>query len=186
MRPITIEARTSARRSRHDRSGSNLVTYRYAAKGDRGPLTVFWYDNGLRPPTPLGVDPDDPRQRLGDGNDGLLHRRRQGRDHLRRMVGDAAPAADGAAPLVHAAAEDDPARRRPPRRLAAGLQGRHAGVQQLRLRRAAHRVRAARRAGAAHGQGPEVGRRRHEGRQHVPEAQPLIDGSYRKGWELAV
>ena len=28
-------------------TGSNYVTYRFAAKGDRGPLTVFWYDNDV-------------------------------------------------------------------------------------------------------------------------------------------
>jgi predicted dehydrogenase len=53
-------------------TGSNLVNYQYDARGDRGPLTLFWYDNGLRPPTPLGIDPDDPRQRLGEGDNGLL------------------------------------------------------------------------------------------------------------------
>jgi predicted dehydrogenase len=49
-----------------------LVTYRFAAQGNRGPLTVFWYDGGLRPPTPLEIDTDDPRQRLGEGENGLL------------------------------------------------------------------------------------------------------------------
>ena len=33
---------------------------------------MFWYDNGLRPPTPLGIDPDDPKQRLGEGDNGLM------------------------------------------------------------------------------------------------------------------
>jgi hypothetical protein len=33
---------------------------------------VYWYDGGLRPPTPLGVDPDDPVQRLGEGFDGIF------------------------------------------------------------------------------------------------------------------
>jgi predicted dehydrogenase len=69
--PTTIEARTSYV-DPDVTIGSNLITYRYAATGDRGPLTVFWYDNGLKPALPLEVDPDDPRQRLGDGNDGLL------------------------------------------------------------------------------------------------------------------
>jgi predicted dehydrogenase len=70
-RPVTIEARTSqfdAERS----VGSHFVTYRYAAQGTRGPVTVYWYDNGLRPPTPLGIDPDDPQQRLGEGENGLM------------------------------------------------------------------------------------------------------------------
>jgi len=48
------------------------VSYQFAARGDRGPLTAFWYDGGLQPPTPLGIDPDDPRQRLGDGDNGLM------------------------------------------------------------------------------------------------------------------
>ena len=53
-------------------AGSNFVVYQYGARGDRGTLKVVWYDNGLKPPTPPGIDPDDPRQRLGDGADGLM------------------------------------------------------------------------------------------------------------------
>ncbi|MFI5169893.1 MAG: Gfo/Idh/MocA family protein [Vicinamibacterales bacterium] len=49
-----------------------LVTWRYAARGKRGPLAVHWYDGGLRPPTPPGIDPADPRQRLGEGDNGIL------------------------------------------------------------------------------------------------------------------
>ncbi len=48
-----------------------LVTYRFGPRGNRGPLTVYWYDGGLRPPTPRGIDADDPRQRLGEGRDGI-------------------------------------------------------------------------------------------------------------------
>jgi predicted dehydrogenase len=49
-----------------------LVTWRFAALGDRGPLAVHWYDGGLRPPAPPEIDPDDPRQRLGDEDNGIL------------------------------------------------------------------------------------------------------------------
>lgn len=49
-----------------------LVTYRFGQRGTRGPLTVYWYDGGLRPPTPRDIDPDDPRQRLGEGGNGIL------------------------------------------------------------------------------------------------------------------
>ncbi len=49
-----------------------LVTWRFAANEKRGPLTVHWYDGGLRPPTPPGIDADDPRQRLGEGENGVL------------------------------------------------------------------------------------------------------------------
>ena len=69
--PVTMKATASFVDPRVT-TGSNLVTYQYGARGDRGPLTLFWYDNGLRPPTPLGIDPDDPRQRLGEGDNGLL------------------------------------------------------------------------------------------------------------------
>jgi predicted dehydrogenase len=48
-----------------------LATYRFGPRGKLGPVTVYWYDGGLRPPTPPGVDPDDPKQRLGEGNDGI-------------------------------------------------------------------------------------------------------------------
>ena len=61
-------------------------------------------------------------------------------------------------------------RRRASCRLAPGLQGRHTGVQQLRVRRATHRVRPPRHAGAADGQGREVGRRGHEGHQRAGSA----------------
>jgi predicted dehydrogenase len=49
-----------------------LVTWRFAADAKRGPLTVHWYDGGLRPPTPPGIDPEDPRQRLGEEHNGIL------------------------------------------------------------------------------------------------------------------
>jgi predicted dehydrogenase len=48
-----------------------FATYRFARRASRGPLSVFWYDGGLRPPTPRGIDPDDPRQRMGEGTNGI-------------------------------------------------------------------------------------------------------------------
>ena len=69
--PVTMEARASDL-DPVVTTGSHLITYQYAAQGNRGPLTLYWYDNGLRPPTPLGIDPDDPQQRLGEGDNGLM------------------------------------------------------------------------------------------------------------------
>ena len=69
--PTTVEARYSEVDSDTIR-GVDFVTYRYAATADRGPLNVYWYNGGLRPAFPLGVDPDDARQRLGENTDGLL------------------------------------------------------------------------------------------------------------------
>jgi predicted dehydrogenase len=69
--PLTVEARAS-QVDPEAITGSEFVTFRYGPQGNRGPVTLYWYDNGLRPPTPMGIDPDDPRQRLGDGENGLL------------------------------------------------------------------------------------------------------------------
>jgi predicted dehydrogenase len=69
--PLTVQASTS-HVDPEAIVGTNFVIYRYGAQENRGPLTVYWYDNGLRPPVPLGIDPDDPRQRLGEGENGLL------------------------------------------------------------------------------------------------------------------
>jgi predicted dehydrogenase len=52
--------------------GVDFCTYQFAATATRGPIKVQWYNNGLRPPLPLGLDPKDPKQRLGDGPNGLL------------------------------------------------------------------------------------------------------------------
>ncbi len=49
-----------------------MATWRFAKRGSLPPLTVYWYDGGLRPPTPPGIDPDDPRQRLGEGGNGIF------------------------------------------------------------------------------------------------------------------
>ena len=48
-----------------------FATWRFGARGTLAPVTVHWYDGGLRPPTPAGLDPDDPRQRVGEGRDGI-------------------------------------------------------------------------------------------------------------------
>ena len=167
--PVTMEARASYVDPKVT-MGSNLVTYQYAASGDRGPLTLFWYDNGLRPPTPLGIDPDDPRQRLGEGDNGLLLVGEKGILTCAGWSGMPRLLPDGTAPRLQAAAEDPPPRRRASCRLAPGLQGRHTRVQQLRVRRATHRVHPPRHAGAPDGQGREVGRRGHDGHQRAGSA----------------
>ena len=167
--PITMEARGSDV-DPETTTGSHLVTYQYGAKGNRGPLTLYLVRQ--RPQTAHAA-----RHRSGRpaaaarrGRQRPHVRRREGHPHVRRLVRDAAPAPDGTAPRVQAPAEDHPARRRAPCRLAAGLQGRHTCVQQLRLRRAAHRVHPPRHAGAPDGQGGEVGRPGHEGHQRAGSA----------------
>jgi predicted dehydrogenase len=48
-----------------------LATYRFGPRRNMGPVSVYWYDGGLRPPTPVGIDADDPKQRMGEGGNGI-------------------------------------------------------------------------------------------------------------------
>ena len=69
--PLTVEA-TAPGVDEEVCSTGVLATYRFGPRKNMGPLTLYWYDGGLRPPTPAGVDPDDPVQRLGEGGNGIL------------------------------------------------------------------------------------------------------------------
>lgn len=69
--PQTVEA-TAPGVDKEVCSTGVLATYRFGPRGNMGPVTVYWYDGGLRPPTPLGIDPDDPIQRLGEGDHGII------------------------------------------------------------------------------------------------------------------
>jgi predicted dehydrogenase len=46
--------------------------YHFGPRGEMPAVTLTWYDGGLRPATPQGIDPKDPRQRLGEGANGIL------------------------------------------------------------------------------------------------------------------
>jgi predicted dehydrogenase len=69
--PETVEATASGGVDAEVVAFGMLVTWRFGARGKMGPVTVHWYDGGLRPSTPPGIDPDDPRQRLGEGDSGI-------------------------------------------------------------------------------------------------------------------
>jgi predicted dehydrogenase len=70
--PQTVEATASGGVDAEVVAFGMLVTWRFPARGKMDPVTVHWYDGGLRPPTPPGIDPDDPRQRLGEGPSGIV------------------------------------------------------------------------------------------------------------------
>jgi hypothetical protein len=165
--------------------GSDFVTYRYGAKGNRGPLTVYWYDNGLRPPTPLGIDPDDPRQRLGEGENGLL------------IVGDKGVLTcagwSGMPRLLPLELHRE--YKRPPKTIPR-VPGHHADWLQAckggtpacsnfdygaRLTEFMLLGNLSFRTGKVVKWDPEGMRV-----TNAPEAQPFIEGTYRKGWELPV
>ena len=84
--PATIEATGPGDRRRGllDRRPRDLPLRPRAS--NMPPVTVYWYDGGLRPPTPAGIDPDDPKQRMGEGPQRHLLHRREGHHHLRRLV----------------------------------------------------------------------------------------------------
>jgi hypothetical protein len=166
-------------------TGSHLVTYQYGAKGNRGPLTLYWYDNGLRPPTPLGIDPDDPQQRLGEGDNGLMF---VGEKGILTCAGWS-----GMPRLLPMALHRE--YKRPPKTLAR-VAGHHADWLQackggtpacsnfeygarltefILLGTLALRTGKVVKWDAAGMKGT-----------NAAEAQPFIEGTYRKGWELAV
>jgi predicted dehydrogenase len=182
--PLTIEARASE--VDPERSvGSHMVVYKFGAQADRGPITAFWYDNGLMAPTPLGVDPDDARQRLGEAGNGLL------------IVGDkgsiTCPGWSGMPRLLPYELHRD--YKRPPKTLPR-VAGHHADWLQACT------------GGTAACSNFEYGARLTEfillgnvalrtGKvlkwdaaamkaTNVPDAQRFLEGSYRKGWELPV
>jgi predicted dehydrogenase len=182
--PETIEARTTYV-DPLVAIGSNYVTFRFAAKGSRPALTAYWYDNGLRPATPLGIDPDDPEQKLGDGDNGLL------------LIGDqgiiTCPGWSGMPRLL-------PLERRrsytlPPKTLprvashhADWLQACKGGTPACSSFEYGARLTEFVLLGAlALRTGKVLKWNQATGTvANVPEAQAIIDGSYRAGWELAV
>ena len=48
---------------------NNHVVWQFGAEGDRGPVTVHWYDGNLRPPRPAELEEG---RRLGEGGNGIL------------------------------------------------------------------------------------------------------------------
>jgi predicted dehydrogenase len=73
--PSTVEATATGGVDAETVAFGMVVTWRFperrTERGTFSPVAVQWYDGGLRPPTPPGIDPDDPKQRLGEGNSGV-------------------------------------------------------------------------------------------------------------------
>ncbi len=53
-------------------SSDGVYVYQFPARGDMPAVTLTWYDGNKQPPQPKGIDPNDPKQRLGDGGNGIL------------------------------------------------------------------------------------------------------------------
>lgn len=70
--PLSVEA-TSAEIDDEVASLCGAVhRYYFGPRGGMPAVTLTWYDGELRPPMPKGIDPNDPKQRLGEGNNGIL------------------------------------------------------------------------------------------------------------------
>ncbi len=48
---------------------SSIIKFEFPARGDMGPVTVYWYDGGLLPERPEGIPEDE---QLGSGDNGSL------------------------------------------------------------------------------------------------------------------
>jgi predicted dehydrogenase len=182
--PDTVQA-SSTQIDRERSVGSHLITYQYAATPTRGPLAVHWYDGGLKPPTPLGIDPDDPRQRLGDGDNGLL------------VVGEkgslTAPGWSGMPRLLPLDLHF--AYTRPPKTLprvaghhADWLQACKGGTPACSNFEYGARLTEFMLLGTLALRTGKVVKWDAAGMRatNAPDAQPMIEGTYRKGWELPV
>jgi len=70
--PLSVEGVTTGGVDSEVAAYGGFYTYQFGPSGDRPAVKMTWYDGGLRPPVPEGIDADDPRQRLGDTTEGLL------------------------------------------------------------------------------------------------------------------
>ena len=135
-------------------------------------------------PIPLGIDPDDPEQKLGDGDNGLM------------LIGDkgiiTCPGWSGMPRLLPMDLRS--AYKRPPKTLprvashhADWLQACKGGTPACSNFGYGARLTEFVLLGALALRTGKVLKWDHEpAPSNVPEAQAIIDGSYRKGWELAV
>lgn len=72
MTPVSVEGVTTGGCDSEVAAFGGFYTFQFGPRGEKPPVKMTWYDGGLRPPFPEALDSDDPRQRLGDGGDGLL------------------------------------------------------------------------------------------------------------------
>lgn len=70
--PISVEASTPEAIDDEITSVKGTYKYKFGPRGDMPALDLTWYDGGVMPPVPAGIDPKDPKQRLGDGGNGVL------------------------------------------------------------------------------------------------------------------
>lgn len=67
--PLSIEACTIGGVDGYIAPPGGLYTYQFGARGKMPPVKLMWYEGGLMPPRPDGLDDDD---QLGNGGNGIL------------------------------------------------------------------------------------------------------------------
>jgi predicted dehydrogenase len=61
--PVAAEAQTSQPLTKETYPAWSILTYEYAARGNRPAVKIYWYDGGKMPPRPAGLEPE---RNLGD------------------------------------------------------------------------------------------------------------------------
>jgi predicted dehydrogenase len=67
--PLRIEAHGVGGSDEHFVPAGGIYTYHFGPRGKKPPVKFTWYDGGLKPPQPEGLEEDD---RLGEGGNGAL------------------------------------------------------------------------------------------------------------------
>ncbi|MBP5319982.1 MAG: gfo/Idh/MocA family oxidoreductase, partial [Kiritimatiellae bacterium] len=70
--PLAIEASAVGAVDSEVTTYGGIYRYTFGARGPLPPLSLTWYAGGLMPPYPDGLDPNDPRQQLGERKNGVL------------------------------------------------------------------------------------------------------------------
>ena len=177
--PTSVEA-TSTGVDDEVTSFGGLYNYRFGPRGDMPALKLTWYDGGLRPPTPEGLDLNDPKQRLGERGNGILFVGDKGLITCAGWAGmprllPMSLHREYKRPEKNIAQEQGSSRR-----LAGRVQGRQAGQRQLRIQRAADGAGLAGQCGHAQPEEDLVGRREHESHQRARSGR-ISEGTVSQG-----
>ena len=67
--PTSVECIQQEKKNAHTFPAKSVIRFEFPARGSMPPVTLYWYDGGLLPKRPEGLDP---KVTLGDGNNGSL------------------------------------------------------------------------------------------------------------------
>jgi predicted dehydrogenase len=70
--PLSIESTADVVDSEVASLTPSICIYEFGPRDAMPPVRLTWYDGGKRPPMPPGIDPNDPKQRLGEGGNGIV------------------------------------------------------------------------------------------------------------------